>query len=607
MAFENINSILIADIGSVHTRLVLIDQVEGQYRLIASSRSRTTAEPPLSNVSLGLERAAQEMTTLIGRELVDPRAEQLFLIPEANGHGIDEFVATSSAGRPMRVFLVGLTPSLSLASGRRVLAGSYVTITNTLSPYDLRSEEEQVNAILHDEPDLILIVGGTDDGADEIVLEQVKIVQMALTLIARGTMPLVLFAGNEALKRQVRRLLGPTTKVFSAKNVRPGVHEEQLFPAQIELALVYDDYRSQQPGGFAEVGHQSQIGVVPTTQGYMSTIRYMSELPQKGIGPLMVDVGSSNSVIVSGMRREPHYSIRTDIGVGHNMVSALEAVTPERVMRWLPFDITADSLWDYAYNKQLRPATVPGTAEELMIEQAVAREIVRLLVQEVRPSWELGSGDLLPDFRPVIGAGAVLTETQHPGISAMLLLDALQPTGITELKLDPFNLLSAVGVAAYLRPLITVQALETGGLVNLGTAFSPHGRVRYGQDVMFVQVRQPNGIVFNHTVRGGEIWMAPVLPGITCDVMIKVRRGMDINGKNKIRTRITAGAAGIIFDARGRPIVMPRPRDRAARFMLWQMAMSGREGETVDTTTAPPIDDLYPDLEQQEDTYGIPS
>ena len=50
---------MVADIGSAYTRLVLIDLVEGQYRLIASSRAHTTAEPPLNRVSLGLDHAAQ--------------------------------------------------------------------------------------------------------------------------------------------------------------------------------------------------------------------------------------------------------------------------------------------------------------------------------------------------------------------------------------------------------------------------------------------------------------------------------------------------------------------------------------------------------------------
>src|SRR3990172_10393053 len=110
MSFETINSVLVADIGSVHPRLLLIDVVEGQYRLIASGRARSTAEPPLGNVSLGIDHAARHLTELTGREILSSNAEQLFLIPETNGHGADEFLATSSAGRPMRVFLVGLTP-----------------------------------------------------------------------------------------------------------------------------------------------------------------------------------------------------------------------------------------------------------------------------------------------------------------------------------------------------------------------------------------------------------------------------------------------------------------------------------------------------------------
>jgi hypothetical protein len=220
---DDINSILVADIGSVHTRLVLIDLVEGQYRLIASARARTTAEPPLNSVSLGLDHAAQNMTALIGREFVDPEGARLFRTPESGGHGVDLFMATSSAGRPMRVFLVGLTPEISLISGYRMLAGSYVTVTDMLCPDDLRSEEQKINAILNSEPDMILIVGGTNEGADDIVLDQVKIVEQTLALIRRGTMPNVLYAGNEALRKPIKRLLEPYTNVFVAKNVRPNL------------------------------------------------------------------------------------------------------------------------------------------------------------------------------------------------------------------------------------------------------------------------------------------------------------------------------------------------------------------------------------------------
>jgi hypothetical protein len=307
-------------------------------------------------------------------------------------------------------------------------------------------------------------------------------------------------------------------------------------------------------------------------------------------------------MIAASVKKTPHYRIRTDLGVGHHAVSALVAVGPENVRRWLPFEISNDDLWDYVYNKELRPAAIPGTAEELMIEQALAREIVRLTVAEARPSWEAGESELLPDFRPITGAGAILTEAQHPGISAMILLDALQPVGTAELRLDPHNLVSALGIVAYVRPLVTVQAFEAGGLVNLGTAFCPLGSPRYGRDAMSVRLRQADGRTINYKVKGGEIWMAPVLPGVSAEVTIKLRRGLSIDGKRRIRRRVVAGAAGIIFDARGRPLVMPQPRERAARFTEWQMAMMGRVRRPKAETLVPEpeigIDVPLPDMDE---------
>lgn len=602
MSLQNVHSLLITDIGSVHTRLMLIDLVEGQFRLIGSSRAPTTAEPPLANAGLGLEHAVQSMTETIGRRLLDPDTQQLFSMPEMSGEGVDEFLATGSAGRPMRVCLVGLTPELSLASARRVLAGSYNTITDVISADDIRSEAEMINAVLRGEPDLVLIVGGTDDGADEILLDLVDRVRTALTLIRRGTIPTVLYAGNKALKRQIHNRLGALTKVVYARNVRPSLHEERIFPVQTELALVYDDYLGKSPGDFAAVGRQSRVGVVPTIQGYINSVRYLSQIAPDGTGPLIVDVGSANSVILAGVRRAPHFNVHTDLGVGHNIVHAVEAVGPRNVLRWLPFELSEDALWDYACNKALRPGTVPATPEELQIEQAVAREIVRRLADESRPAW--GSGQT---FSPIIAAGATLTEAQHPGISALLLLDALQPRGMVELRLDPHNLISGLGVAAYLNPLITVQALETGGLINLGTAFCPDGHVRGGRDALSIQLRLDDGKVINRTVRGGEIWMAPILPGVTARLTLRLRSGLTIDGKRRLKLRVTAGAAGIIFDARGRPLTLARPKDRAAQLLRWQAAMSGQDQAPARPAAdmQPGLDDLYP--AEQEDEYALPS
>ena len=602
MAEQDTSSILVADLGSVHTRLLLLDLVEGQYRLVAASRARTTAEPPLSRVALGLEHAAAQMAEFTGHTLLDPQGQQMFLPENEHGQGVGAFLATSSAGRPMRVFLVGLTRELSLEAAQHALAGSYVTITDTLTPDDARSEEAQINALLNSNSDMIFIVGGTDDGAEELVKQLLAKVELALSLVHRGTPPTVLFAGNQVLRRAVKARLEQYTSVFTTKNVRPTAQEEQLFPAQIELALVYDEYRSKSAGGFDAVGRQSDVGLVPTTQGYISAMRYMAALPGPGIGPLCVDVGSANSLIIAGVEREPIYTIRTDLGVGHNIVRALEAVTPARVQQWLPFEMDDEWLRNYVHNKALRPATVPATTEELLIEQALAREIVRELVTDARPLWGTGESALLPHFHPIIAAGAVLTETQHPAVAAMLLLDALQPVGLVDLYLDPHNLIASLGVVAYLRPLVTVQALENGGLVHLGTAFCPLGRVRKGRKAIKVQIRYGNKQKLTHTVRGGEIWRAPLLPGEPVEVRIQLSRGLSFGGKRRLKRRLVTGVAGLIFDARGRPLAMPRPRDRAAQLMAWLQAMSAPmqpaplpEEELPEEALLPSLEDLTPE------------
>ncbi len=598
MAEQDTNAILVADLGSVHTRLLLLDLVEGQYRLVAASRARTTAEPPLSRVGLGVEHAAAQMAEFTGRALLDPQGQQLFLAADENGQGVGAFLATSSAGRPMRVFLVGLTQELSLEAAQRALAGTYVTITDTLTPDDTRSEEEQINALLNSNSDLVFIVGGTDDGAEELVKQLIGKVELALSLVHRGTPPTVLFAGNQVLRRVVKARLEPYTTVFSAKNVRPSAEKEQLFPAQIELALVYDEYRSKSAGGFDEVGRQSDVGLVPTTQGYISAMRYMATLPTPGLGPLCVDVGSANSLIITGVKREPVYTIRTDLGVGHNIVQALEAVTPARVQRWLPFEMDDEWLRNYVHNKALRPATVPATTEELLIEQALAREIVRVLVEDARPQWGTGESALLPHFHPIIAAGAVLTETQHPAVAAMLLLDALQPVGVADLYLDPHNLIASLGVVAYLKPLVTVQALESGGLVHLGAAFCPLGRVRRGRKAMMVQIRYGNKQKLTHVVRGGEIWRAPLLPGEQVEVRIRLGWGLSIEGKRRLKRRLVTGVAGLIFDARGRPLDMPRPRERATRLMDWLQAMNAPISSSSTPEDVLAEEELLPSMEE---------
>jgi hypothetical protein len=118
--------------------------------------------------------------------------------------------------------------------------------------------------------------------------------------------------------------------------------------------------------------------------------------------------------------------------------------------------------------------------EELHMEYALAREIIRLALASAREDWPAGrdrrAGPRLPAMEPILASGGELSRAPRPGYAAMAILDGLQPTGVATLILDPHNLTPALGVAAGVVPLATVQALDSGSFVSLGTVVAPWAR-----------------------------------------------------------------------------------------------------------------------------------
>ena len=203
---DEINSIIAADFGSVNTRVILIDLVDGAFRLVAQGVTRTTAGDPLRDVAVGLYRALEQLSEQTGRQfLIQNRRPEMIIGEQPDGSGVDALLATASVGQPLQVVVVGLMPDVSIASAQHVLAGSYVRVVDRLSLADIRTPQQQINAILAKKPDLIFVVGGTDAGAEAPILDMVRIVRDAVRVAAKK--PMVLYAGNRAVQGEVNNLL----------------------------------------------------------------------------------------------------------------------------------------------------------------------------------------------------------------------------------------------------------------------------------------------------------------------------------------------------------------------------------------------------------------
>jgi hypothetical protein len=549
------DSILTADIGSVTTRAALLDIVSGTFRFIAVGEARSSVEPPFSYMGEGLRQAVDHLKEITGRSLADEN-DRLIMPSRPDGAGIDAFAVSASAAKPLRTVLVGLMPNISLASAERVAASGHVLIVERLGLGDRRKREKQIDDIINAKPDLAIIAGGTDFGSQGAVLQLADTVAIAARQLREGTRPHILFIGNAALHDRVRELFQDVCEVSVTENVRPALDEENIASARRQLARIYEHFRLGQMPGYGELAQWSTNGVAPNGAALGNLIRHISEA--NGNAAIMgVDVGSATTTLATAIGDDLTITIRADLGVGHSVGQQSAAL--DRIIRWLPDKFTDEEVRDYIYNKSLAPASVPHELRDLYIEHALARQCLLGVVQGANwPAKAKGVVGLTPSFDIIIGTGAVLARASKLGQAALILLDGLQPTGMTTLVLDSQSLLPMLGAAAALNPVAVVQALEGGALMTLGTVIAVSGEGRLGQKAVKLKGTLADGQQLKEEVAFGDLAVYHLPPGES-KVTIQPVGGFDIGyGRGASKTLILdESAVGLIIDARGRPIAMP--------------------------------------------------
>ncbi len=573
---EPSGAILAVDIGSVHTRALLFDIVEGAYRFVAYGEAPTTTGAPWNNAIEGVYHALQQISQATGRTLITE--EGALIVPSKGAlYGVDSFVATASAGRPIRAVLVGLVPGMSIQSGKRAAESIYLSLVDVISLADQRSPEEQIRALLSAHPDLIMIVGGTDGGAVDSMRRHLATVILACSLMDSVSRPTLLYAGNRELAEEVQeRAEEVGTRVLIADNVRPALDVEHLDGAQMQLASLYHRQKAFHNPGFREIGNWSDEGIFPTAYGFGRLVHLLGVF--RGQNVLGIDVGSAATAVAASLNGKRYLNVFSQLGVGHSAPEVLKHIRPEQIARWLSFvPRRYDDLVDYVWNRSLFPHTIPASKEALEIEYAVAREIMRVAVLNARQSWHgVQARGLLPYFGTILLSGATLTRPPHYGWSALLALDALLPVGIARLLLDPYGIAAALGAIAPSRPAAVVQMLEKGAFVDLGTVIAFSGRARRGEVILRGSLRRQDETSEEpFEVTAGSLAVFPLEHGARAELTLHPSR--EIEGLERRRkVTITGGELGLIVDARGRPWRFPRADDlRQEMVARWQVALIG--------------------------------
>lgn len=574
-----IESILAAECGSTMTKVILIDVVDGQYRFVAQGEALSTIEPPQADVLLGVRHAIGQIEEATGRLLLDEQG-QLITPEQASGNGIDVFVATTSAAAPLRLILAGLTRDVSIESARRAISSTYTLVEDTISLDDgaqreKRSAEARIRILQRHRPDAVFIVGGTDGGAVAPVADIAEVVALACSIMDSATRPQIVFAGNKEARPVVAEILGGKGELRAVDNVRPALDVESVAAAQKEMDTLYRERKMARIPGFGGLSAWSSTAVLPTTRAFGYLIQYLAR--QYGLNVVGVDIGGA-TVTVAGVIDGHFTSVsRSDLGLSYNVARVSTEAGLENILRWLPFDMAVTEARNIIADKQLRPMTVPQTRRELLLEQAIAREALRLTLAEARQRWLGRPSAPYPGLSPfsdlIVGRGGVLAHAPHYGQAALILLDVLQPIGVSSLALDVTSMAAPLWVTAAIEPLAAAQVMERDGFLSLGTVLAPVGTAREGEIALKLKITYDDGRALEMEVPYGSLEVLPLTTGHKATLELRPTRRFDIGLGAKGRgatTELEGGAVGVIIDARGRPLSLPATREKQqAKIQEW--------------------------------------
>jgi MutL protein len=576
------DSVLAIEIGTVSTRVILFDVVDGRYRFLGQGSVPTTASAPINDISVGVKEALEQLHEITGRVFFGNDG-QLEIPSQPDGTGVDACVATVSVGPPLKVVAIGLLEDISTESAKNLASTTYAQVVETMSLNDRRKTVSRLDSILQLRPDLIVVAGGIEGGAKRSVIELLEAVGLACYLLPKEQRPEVLFAGNSALVTDVQATLGSLANLHIAPNVRQTYDSEQLTPSQPALAQIYRLVRSRQIRGIQEIDLWTGNNMMPAATAFGRTIRYISKEyahTQKGV--LGIDIGASATTVASAFSGDLILSIYPGLGLGENLPQILKLCPLSDISRWLPVDVSEQNLLNYIYNKALYPNSLPISAEELAIEQALACQAMLLAIKQASKAYPpkiLGSlPGLLPWFEPIIVSGSVLTKAATKNQTLMMVLNGIQPTGVTTIAVDRNNLAASLGAAASVAPLLTIQSLDTANFVNLCTVISPVGKAPTGAPILRVRMKTDEGQESELEVRHGSLVALRLPAGQAGTLHLTPLHRFDVGmgGLGRGGTvKVVGGAFGVVIDARGRPLkLLAEPSRRRDMLNKW-LATSG--------------------------------
>jgi hypothetical protein len=596
---EQLGAVLIAEIGSMITRVTLVDTVDGETRVIGRAETTSSIEPPVNDGLYAVLVALAQISEATGRQLL--RDGQLLMPQTTERDGINHVLVITSAAGELKLVITAIARDVSARSALHASRCTYATVLQTVTlddnvghvtaPGEMSWIERQVQELLQLTPDAVMITGGLEQGAVDAVNRLAHIVGLTSQRVKIDAFGLqsqdvkarpVVYAGNSGARERVIEALSDKAEIFVVDNVRPALEQEQLEGARRELSRLYD--RLVLPGlpGMASIRRLSRVPVSTVCNAQGLITRFLAERAQRGV--LSIDIGSASSSVFFAAPGRYHPAVLGANGTGFGLSAVLAKRGLRQIARWLPFPISEAELTQRLLNRLLRPQILPTNRDDLHMEYALTREALQLTLDALYDEVPA------PNYDWVVLGGGVLAHAPHPALALLCLLDVLRPAeqagAMLDVSLDTMSMLAACGAMAALSVDGAVTLFDRDLLRNmpLATVVVPHG-MRPGEQAVEASLSIVGGRTITRTVRGGEITSLPLPQGKRAQLTLRPASGVRVGQSQagaELRTdldTVRGSALGVVIDARGRPLSLPeRDTERMALLWEWLVALGAERG-----------------------------
>lgn len=473
--------------------------------------------------------------------------------------------------------ITGVIGNISGESAQRAALGAGALLIDTFSKDDRRPEYKKIAAMRSMKPDILLMSGGTDGGATSQVIEMAEIIQKSDIKPRYGadySLPLI-YAGNVSIQEQVDNILGENGYALKmVENVRPLINKENLGPARESIYDAYMEHVIIHSPGYPKLATWTDERIVPS-QAMVGKMLYEYAV-QNGVNLIAADIGGDTTDIYSVYNGVFNRSLNAGIGLTYGISNILKEAGINKVLRWLPAMMDERSVRNIIGNMMIKPPQ-HLSSEEQLIQASLAREAIRLGVEghkviasrlkgviTERTLSDMFDQALEPTLlnmmktQVVMGKGDAFNGKTIEN-SMIILMDAVQPEGVTELYLDPDNMATSLGNMLKHDNQTALDLYSNYGLQFLGTSIAPSGKIADGQEALRLEFNNSQGVKVSHTFNYGELTVIPLKDMETIELnMIPTRLDLGAGRGKVVKKIVRSGKLGLIIDTRGRPMEKPR-------------------------------------------------